>query len=1047
MQTTFLCFSHNLNYALGWTVIHSLWQAMVIALLSGVVMIVLRNKTAKTRYLLSNLALFAVLVSAIVTFCVYYDFSKEAGQTIFIPDTTIGEPSENVVSANNAPISQYQNIAENAPLSIEGLKMYFNRHIYLIVTIWVLGVALFMLRLLSSISYVYYLKSKMNFPADEYWQELLDGLAAKVNVQKGIELVESALVRSPMVIGHLKPVILFPIGAINRLNPNEVEAILAHELAHVMRNDYAFNIIQSVIEALFYFHPAVWWISAQIRAERENCCDDVAIELCGNSMTYAKSLVSVQEMAYYSPQMAMAFAGKSGKNQLLMRVQRVLNQPQNKTNIREKLIATCLLVALMIGLAFGGNRLDRRDNGLLDGSNAELVDNSDENPSENADNSSENNPNTEPRDFLIFINKKGQLDSLPIDGDIKDGKYAFSDNTQQIDLTVKNRQVVQFNINGLEVASADIPKFTKVINRIVAPPTPPTPPTPEGFTMQNGNTHLDMNENGLHLNGVDDKGYPIKLSVDANGLVMNGNGISMNISGDETTYEEDAKPIEGRKSYHANGQVNAIVGANRAIQRFNDKGELEVIIKSNGTVKRYQNKQLQTVTNSPNGGNFPQSNRTNHKTNDPYNTLHLKADNGFSYVNFTLNGSNIWKCYKNETLLGDLTLTNNKVYYNGQIATSDQLKQFGLLWYNSSLNPLTGGFQIVNNNISGNMHRQDGDDDDNLDERAEALKERAEDMQDMLSDCKCQNSDNQWFIWANARLSAQSGLIRANKNERGLNAIEKELNSIQKQFDRIKLGKKSDCQECDEEKGYSYSYGTDERSRRDAEQMAKQAQKDARQAQRDAAQAQRDAETARRDAETARRDAQSQARGSYSGYGLDDKSMIGAELTRDNMMKEGKTTFYINGQQMKINDKVMPSLVHEKYLKLLNDRGVGKNGGTVVFDYNTTSKSSGTSRGSYTSGGTGISDNNRAARVDLFKNLAKDGYIQLNKRCKVTFDNDELTVDGKELDNAIFKRYKANFEQKLGKKTEYSIKFTGVVTALKSDGVDMTGNFHIDIGD
>jgi beta-lactamase regulating signal transducer with metallopeptidase domain len=177
--------------------------------------------------------------------------------------------------------------------------MYFNRHIYLIVTIWVLGVALFMLRLLSSISYVYYLKSKMNFPADEYWQELLDGLAAKVNVQKGIELVESALVRSPMVIGHLKPVILFPIGAINRLNPNEVEAILAHELAHVMRNDYVFNIIQSVIEALFYFHPAVWWISAQIRAERDNCCDDVALELCGNSMTYAKSLVSVQEMAYY----------------------------------------------------------------------------------------------------------------------------------------------------------------------------------------------------------------------------------------------------------------------------------------------------------------------------------------------------------------------------------------------------------------------------------------------------------------------------------------------------------------------------------------------------------------------------------------------------------------------------------------------------------------------------------------------------------------------------------------------------------------------------
>jgi beta-lactamase regulating signal transducer with metallopeptidase domain len=1085
---------------------------------------------------------------------------------------------------------------------MEGLKMYFNRHIYLIVTIWVLGVALFMLRLLSSISYVYYLKSKMNFPADEYWQELLDGLAAKVNVQKGIELVESALVRSPMVIGHLKPVILFPIGAINRLNPNEVEAILAHELAHVMRNDYALNIIQSVIEALFYFHPAVWWISAQIRAERENCCDDVAIELCGNSMTYAKSLVSVQEMAYYSPQMAMAFAGKSGKNQLLMRVQRVLNQPQNKTNIREKLITTCLLVALMVGLAFGSNRLERRQNDLSDITNVDSMDNS----TENVDSTSENGQNTEGGNFLMFVNKKGQLDSLPIEGEVKDGKYNFSDNTQEIDLTVKNRQVVQFNINGLEVASADIPKFAKVINRIVAPPTPtpPTPPSPDAFP--NGNANVSFNDEALHVNGFDNNGKPIVLTVDKNGLILNGDGVSMNISGDETTYEEDAKPVKGlvdyhkngkissivgnngtiqnydekgdltnivkpngvikdyknrklvsknsiypsvihsqssgentyeedakpingKRSYHPNGQIMTIVGSNRAIQRFNDRGELEVVIKSDGTVKRYQNKQLQTVTNSPSGGNFPKSNNISRKTNDPYNTLHLKADNGFSYVNFTLNGSNIWKCYKNGTLLGDLTLTNNKVYYNGQIATSEQLKQFGLLWYNSSLNPLTGGFQIVNNNINGNTNRHyDGD--ESIDERVEALKDRVSDMKEMLSDCGCQTREQQWFQWANARLAAQNALIMANKNERGLNAIEGELNSIQKQFDRIKAGKKSDCSECDEAKGYSYSYGTDERSRKDAQKMAQRAQRDAAHAQRDAETARRDAETAQRDAETAKRDAQSQARGnnySYSGYGdspekseigrtlradklineakavviitaqqttingkaisatlhkkylaihdryhgafgdggflkleyntegaynsknygygLDDKSMIGAELTRDNMIKEGKTTFFINGQQMKINDKVMPSIVHEKYLKLLNERGIGQNGATVIFDYNTTSKSTITSRGGYTSSGKSNGDDSGTAKSDLFKNLIKDGYIQLNKKCKVAFDNDELIVDGQELDNAIFKRYKADFEKKLGRKAEYSIKFKGVVTAVKADGVDMTGEFNISI--
>jgi hypothetical protein len=175
--------------------------------------------------------------------------------------------------------------------------------------------------------------------------------------------------------------------------------------------------------------------------------------------------------------------------------------------------------------------------------------------------------------------------------------------------------------------------------------------------------------------------------------------------------------------------------------------------------------------------------------------------------------------------------------------------------------------------------------------------------------------------------------------------------------------------------------------------------------------------------------------------------MIGAELTRDNMMKEGKTTFFINGQQMKINDKVMPSIVHQKYLKLLNDRGIGQNGATVIFDYNTTSKSSGTSRGSYSSSEGSKGNDSQTAKTDLFKNLVKDGYIQLNKKCKVAFDNDELVVDGKELDDAVFKRYKADFERKLGKKTEYNIKFKGVVTAVKADGVDMTGEFHIDMGD
>jgi beta-lactamase regulating signal transducer with metallopeptidase domain len=375
MENLLSFFNQNLNHAIGWTVIHSLWQATAVAILSGVVMIVLRKKTAQTRYLVHNVALITVLVSALITFNYYLNSNKNQATDISqVADNQLTATNNDLVSLtlNDAKIKletttgvqpETQNpelktatslpIVSGSAISIEGMKAYFDAHIYFVVLLWLMGVGLFILKLLGSISYVYYLRSQHNFSVDEYWLDMVGKLSEKVNIKKNIALVESALVRSPVVVGFLKPMILFPIGAINRLNADEVEAILAHEIAHVMRHDYVFNILQSVIEALFYFNPAVWWISANIRAERENCCDDVAIALCGNSMTYAKSLVVVQEMQYYSATFAMGFAGQR-KNQLLLRVQRVLNQSNNKSNVMEKLIATCLIVFGFVILSFGG---------------------------------------------------------------------------------------------------------------------------------------------------------------------------------------------------------------------------------------------------------------------------------------------------------------------------------------------------------------------------------------------------------------------------------------------------------------------------------------------------------------------------------------------------------------------------------------------------------------------------------------------------------------------------------------------------------------------
>jgi beta-lactamase regulating signal transducer with metallopeptidase domain/predicted nucleic acid-binding Zn-ribbon protein len=356
MKPILLCFSENLDYALGWMVVHSLWQGTLIAFVTGLVNIALHKKAARVRYIVSNTSLFLILAMAVTTFCYHYDFSKTPSEIRVIPTQL-----DAIVQMPTDIVNPTSDIA--TPLSIQGFKDYFNHNMPLIVTIWILGVAVFILRLLGGVSYIYYLKSRMNFPSDEYWTAMMHRLAAKSGITKSIELVESAMVRTPMVIGHLKPMILFPIGVINRLAPEEVEAILAHEIAHVMRHDFLFNIFQSVVEALLYFHPAVWWLSSQIRNERESACDEIAIELINSKLNYAKALVTVQEMAYYPLSPALAFAGQR-KNQFVMRMQRILNQPY-KTNIMEKLIATVLIVVVLFGLTIGQNQKGHIENNSL----------------------------------------------------------------------------------------------------------------------------------------------------------------------------------------------------------------------------------------------------------------------------------------------------------------------------------------------------------------------------------------------------------------------------------------------------------------------------------------------------------------------------------------------------------------------------------------------------------------------------------------------------------------------------------------------------------
>src|SRR5476651_2673010 len=156
--------------------------------------------------------------------------------------------------------------------------------------------------------------------------------------------MESGIAKVPMVIGHLKPVILIPIGLINSLSSDEVEAILIHELAHIQRRDYLVNILQSFMEIVFFFNPAVLWISKLIKAERENCCDDIAVTQTSSKVNYISALVSCQEYQLNVPAYSMALAGN--KNSLVDRVKRIISSRNQSLNVVEKALLTICLVAV-----------------------------------------------------------------------------------------------------------------------------------------------------------------------------------------------------------------------------------------------------------------------------------------------------------------------------------------------------------------------------------------------------------------------------------------------------------------------------------------------------------------------------------------------------------------------------------------------------------------------------------------------------------------------------------------------------------------------------
>src|SRR5206468_6217194 len=214
-----------------------------------------------------------------------------------------------------------------------------------IVVLWLTGVVTLSLRLTSGWLAARRLRALGTLPAPEPCVAALHRLAARLRVSRPVRLLQSAMVQVPAVLGWVRPVILLPASALTGLTPLQLEALLAHELAHVRRYDYLVNLVQSVIETLLFYHPAVWWVSQQVREEREHCCDDLAVAVCGDAHLYATALVGMERLRGTPPAFALAATGRGGA--LMGRIRRLVAPEQ--VEIFPRWMAGVIAVTLALG--------------------------------------------------------------------------------------------------------------------------------------------------------------------------------------------------------------------------------------------------------------------------------------------------------------------------------------------------------------------------------------------------------------------------------------------------------------------------------------------------------------------------------------------------------------------------------------------------------------------------------------------------------------------------------------------------------------------------
>lgn len=316
--------------ALGWTLVHTLWQGVAIALLAAVLHRVVPRRDAHARYLIAVGALLLVPVAAGIAFWLQHRVS-----------TMEVMPAGDVFAVWQVGDGRVDEVSEGA---WSGWMWWLDRWAPHVAVFWLIGCMFFLLRLVGGVSYLWWLRSEA-LPLDAQWQERVDRLVRKVGLRRVVRVASSWRVGVPVAFGLVKPIILLPAALMTQLPPAAVEAVVLHELMHIRRRDFVVRLLQGLVEAVFYYHPAVWWLSAVVSREREYACDDAVVRRLGDRVAYARALMMSGELAGRHPVLALGLRRRHSG--LLARIQRMLDPTRQNHSLMERTIAIVLLVAAL----------------------------------------------------------------------------------------------------------------------------------------------------------------------------------------------------------------------------------------------------------------------------------------------------------------------------------------------------------------------------------------------------------------------------------------------------------------------------------------------------------------------------------------------------------------------------------------------------------------------------------------------------------------------------------------------------------------------------